>query len=166
MRQPGHALNRYRHKSDRRTHKPRRNGTPTPGTSSSRASNTIRLRQKRCASDGSPTNLHRAKSLCSFGMHYTSNLAISRIREYDYLVETSPSSFQAPACLVDRNAVKETDAHLCVSQAGQDAPWVTTTDGTNNAIVWVVGSEDGGDQRLHGYNGDTGAVVYAAGQTS
>ena len=49
-----------------------------------------------------------------------------------------------------------------VSQSGQGSPWVTTTDGTNNAIVWVVGSV-GGDQRLHGYNGDTGAVVYAGG---
>ncbi len=47
------------------------------------------------------------------------------------------------------------------SQNGQGSPWVTTTDGTNNAIVWVVGAE--GDQRLHGYNGDTGAVVYAGG---
>src|SRR5215470_16491381 len=28
-------------------------------------------------------------------------------------------------------------------------------------IVWVVGTE--GDQRLHGYDGDTGAVVYAGG---
>jgi len=37
------------------------------------------------------------------------------------------------------------------------------TDGTSNAIVWVVGSDSGGDQRLHGYNGDTGAVVYAGG---
>jgi len=51
-----------------------------------------------------------------------------------------------------------------VSQSGQGSPWVTTTDGTNNAIVWVVGSENG-DQRLHGYNGDTGAVVYAGGGT-
>ena len=50
-----------------------------------------------------------------------------------------------------------------MSQSGQGSPWVTTTDGTNNAIVWVVGSESGGDQRLHGYNGDTGAVVYAGG---
>jgi hypothetical protein len=49
-----------------------------------------------------------------------------------------------------------------VSQTGQGSPWVTTTNGTNNAIVWVVGSE-GGDQRLHGYNGDSGAVVYAGG---
>jgi outer membrane protein assembly factor BamB len=48
-----------------------------------------------------------------------------------------------------------------VSQSGQGSPWITTTDGTNNAIVWVVGTE--GDQRLHGYNGDTGAVVYAGG---
>jgi hypothetical protein len=48
-----------------------------------------------------------------------------------------------------------------VSQNGSGSPWVTTTDGTNNAIVWVVGA--GGDQRLHGYNGDSGAVVYADG---
>jgi hypothetical protein len=48
-----------------------------------------------------------------------------------------------------------------VNQGGQGSPWVTTTDGTNNAIVWVVGAQ--GDQRLHGYNGDTGAVVYAGG---
>src|SRR5205814_8503165 len=47
------------------------------------------------------------------------------------------------------------------SQSGQGSPWVTTTDGTNNAIVWVVGAQ--GDHRLHGYNGDTGAVVYAGG---
>ena len=52
-----------------------------------------------------------------------------------------------------------------MSQSGQGSPWVTTTDGTNNAIVWVVGSESG-DQRLHGYNGDTGAVVYAGGGTN
>jgi hypothetical protein len=47
------------------------------------------------------------------------------------------------------------------SQSGQGSPWVTTTDGTNNAIVWVVGAE--GDNRLHGYNGDTGEVIYAGG---
>jgi hypothetical protein len=48
-----------------------------------------------------------------------------------------------------------------MSQNGRGSPWVTTTNGTNNAIVWVAGTE--GDQRLHGYNGDTGAVVYAGG---
>ncbi len=48
-----------------------------------------------------------------------------------------------------------------MSQSGRGSPWVTTTDGTNDVIVWVAGV--GGDQRLHGYNGDTGAVVYAGG---
>ena len=46
-----------------------------------------------------------------------------------------------------------------VSQNGQGSPWVTTTDGTNNTIVWVVGAQ--GDGKLHGYNGDTGAEIYA-----
>ena len=45
-----------------------------------------------------------------------------------------------------------------VTQNGRGSPWVTTTDGTNNAIVWVVGAQ--GDGQLHGYNGDTGAVIY------
>jgi Fibronectin type III domain len=48
-----------------------------------------------------------------------------------------------------------------VGQNGRGSPWVTTTDGTNNFIVWVAGVA--GDQRLHGYDGDTGAVVYAGG---
>lgn len=48
-----------------------------------------------------------------------------------------------------------------VTQSGRGSPFVTSTDGTNNTIVWSVGSE--GSQRLNGYNGDTGAVVYAGG---
>jgi hypothetical protein len=48
-----------------------------------------------------------------------------------------------------------------VSQSGRGSPFVTTTDGVNDVIVWSVGSE--GSQRLNGYNGDTGAVVYAGG---
>jgi PQQ enzyme repeat len=51
---------------------------------------------------------------------------------------------------------------------GCGSPFVTSTDGTNNTIVWVVGTEDphhasGGDQRLHGHDGETGAVVYDGG---
>src|SRR6185436_11614440 len=48
-----------------------------------------------------------------------------------------------------------------MSQTGRGSPWVTTTDGSNNFIVWVAGVA--GDQRLRGYNGDTGAVIYAGG---
>jgi PQQ enzyme repeat len=49
---------------------------------------------------------------------------------------------------------------------GCGSPFVTSTDGNNNMIVWVVGTDDHrteGDQRLHGYDGDTGAVVYDGG---
>jgi hypothetical protein len=53
-----------------------------------------------------------------------------------------------------------------VSQSGTGSPWVTTTDGTNNFIVWVVGTGTSGDHRLHGYNADTGAVIYAGGGTN
>jgi outer membrane protein assembly factor BamB len=49
-----------------------------------------------------------------------------------------------------------------VSSSGRGSPFVTSTDGTSNGIVWAVGSA-GGDQRLHGHNGDTGAVVYTGG---
>ena len=51
-----------------------------------------------------------------------------------------------------------------VSRNGCGSPFATSTDGTNDMIVWVVGT--GGDQRLHGYDGDTGAVVYAGGGTN
>jgi hypothetical protein len=50
-----------------------------------------------------------------------------------------------------------------VSQAGRASPFVTSTDGINDAVVWVVGADVGGDQRLHGFDGDTGNVVYAGG---
>jgi hypothetical protein len=44
---------------------------------------------------------------------------------------------------------------------GRGSPFVTSTDGTNNVVVWGIGSE--GDQRLHGFNGDTGAVIFNGG---
>ncbi len=50
------------------------------------------------------------------------------------------------------------------SQNGCGSPFVTSTDGTNNTVVWAVGAS--GDQRLHGYDGDSGAVIYAGGGAS
>jgi hypothetical protein len=52
------------------------------------------------------------------------------------------------------------------NNGGCGSPFVTSTDGNGNMIVWVVGTEDHGnhgDQRLHGYDGETGAVVYGGG---
>jgi hypothetical protein len=48
-----------------------------------------------------------------------------------------------------------------VNQGGRGSPWVTTTDGANNAIVWIANVE--GDGKLYGYNGDTGATIFAGG---
>jgi hypothetical protein len=48
-----------------------------------------------------------------------------------------------------------------VNDGGRSSPWVTTTDGINNAIVWVAGVED--DGRLHGYDGDNGAAIFTGG---
>ena len=52
------------------------------------------------------------------------------------------------------------------NNGGCGSPFVSSTDGTNNMIVWVVGTEDHlteGDQRLHGYGGENGGVVYDGG---
>ena len=50
------------------------------------------------------------------------------------------------------------------SENGKGSPFVTSTDGTNNIIVWGIGSES--DQRLHGFDGDTGANVFTGGGAS
>jgi outer membrane protein assembly factor BamB len=46
-----------------------------------------------------------------------------------------------------------------VASSGRTAPFVTSTDGTTNAIVWAAGS----DGRLRGYNGEDGALLYNGG---
>jgi hypothetical protein len=49
----------------------------------------------------------------------------------------------------------------CARQNGKGSPMVTTTDGHKEAIVWSVGAE--GDNRLHGFDGDTGRIIYGGG---
>ncbi len=50
-----------------------------------------------------------------------------------------------------------------VAQPGRASPFVTSTDGVDDVVVWVVGADVGGDQRLHGFDGDTGNPIYAGG---
>jgi len=49
----------------------------------------------------------------------------------------------------------------CTTANGAGSPIVTTTDDQSNAIVWTVGAA--GDNRLHGFDGDTGQVVFGGG---
>ena len=69
------------------------------------------------------------------------------------------TSNQVKACKITPTNPPTIVSAWSVNQSGQGSPWVTTTDGTNNAIVWVVGAQ--GDGKLYGYDGDTGAVIYA-----
>jgi len=50
------------------------------------------------------------------------------------------------------------------AENGRGSPFVTSTDGTNNVVVWGIGSE--GDQRLHGFDGITGTNVFTGGGTN
>lgn len=47
----------------------------------------------------------------------------------------------------------------CAAYSGDGSPIITTTDGTSDPIVWVVGAE--GDNALHGFNALTGATVFS-----
>jgi len=49
----------------------------------------------------------------------------------------------------------------CAENQGGGSPIVTTTDGSTDAVVWSVGFET--SQRLHGFDGETGALIYAGG---
>jgi hypothetical protein len=50
------------------------------------------------------------------------------------------------------------------SEGGAGSPFVTSTDGTNNMIVWGYGAEN--TQRLYSFNGDTGSAIFTGGGTN
>ena len=52
----------------------------------------------------------------------------------------------------------------CTYYNGNGSPIVTTSDGTADPIVWVVGA--GGDRELHGFNALTGAAVFGGAGTA
>jgi hypothetical protein len=52
----------------------------------------------------------------------------------------------------------------CAAFSGGGAPIITTTDHSQNAIVWAVGAE--GDNELHGFDLSSGKVVSSGSGTS
>jgi hypothetical protein len=52
------------------------------------------------------------------------------------------------------------------AETGNGSPFVTSTDGTNNVVVWGIGAGSGGDQQIHGFDGDTGAIVFTNGSAN
>ena len=87
--------------------------------------------------------------------------ATYRTAQGTYVVFRASSSTTIAFKITATNPPAITTGWTISGQSGRSSPIVTTTDGTNNPIVWVVGS--GGDQRLHGYNADNGAVIFAGG---
>jgi len=47
----------------------------------------------------------------------------------------------------------------CAGSGGNGSPMVTTTDGSADTIVWYVA----GDNKLHGFNGETGEAIFNGG---
>lgn len=50
----------------------------------------------------------------------------------------------------------------CSGPMGEGSPIVTSTDGMNETIVWYIAA-DRGDDKLRGFNGETGEMVFAGG---
>jgi hypothetical protein len=48
----------------------------------------------------------------------------------------------------------------CGKVSGAGSPIMTTSDGSSDPVVWMVGAE--GDNRLHGFKGDTGEPLIPA----
>ena len=92
--------------------------------------------------DGTVRGQSSATYHTSLGTYFVFRAASNQLKAYKVTATSPPTIVSA----------------WSVTQNGQGSPWVTTTDGTNNAIVWVVGAQ--GDGQLHGYDGDTGAVIY------
>jgi hypothetical protein len=59
------------------------------------------------------------------------------------------------------NATQPITTAWCGTFSGRGAPIVTTTDGTSQPIVWVVGA--GGDSLLHGFRGTDGVPLFTGG---
>jgi hypothetical protein len=68
------------------------------------------------------------------------------------------------ALAVTAGAGNRLSSAWCVPLDGRGAPIVTTSNGSSDPIVWVVGAE--GDNRLHGFRGDTGEEIYTGAGSS
>jgi len=73
---------------------------------------------------------------------------------------TRPGSGGVTVLRLGAGAPPALDTAWCGALSGAGAPIVTTTDGSANPIVWILGAE--GDNRLHGFRGDTGEALFSS----
>lgn len=65
------------------------------------------------------------------------------------------------ALRIGASAPPTIDVAWCADSGGKGSPIVTTTDGSSEPVVWVVGAES--NNRLRAFNGTTGEVLFAGG---
>jgi hypothetical protein len=65
------------------------------------------------------------------------------------------------ALRIDASAPPTMSVAWCANNPGRGSPIVTTSDGSSDPVVWTTGSES--SNRLRGYDGDTGAVIFNGG---
>jgi outer membrane protein assembly factor BamB len=78
-----------------------------------------------------------------------------------------PGSVSNPSLVVLKVQIRPSpgiSTAWCGSLDGAGAPIVTTTDGSANPIVWMVGAQ--GDNRLHAFSGDNGEPLLTDSQPS
>jgi hypothetical protein len=68
------------------------------------------------------------------------------------------------AVKLDPSASQKMSVVWCVDGKGEGSPIITSSDGTNDALVWSAGAES--SNQLHAWDLATGAVVYAGGAAS
>jgi outer membrane protein assembly factor BamB len=79
----------------------------------------------------------------------------------DGLLCPSGTSGDLMALLVAPTTPPTFSVAWCASTGGQGSPIVTTTDGASDPIVWVVSAQ--GSNVLLGFDGDSGALIFAGG---
>lgn len=77
------------------------------------------------------------------------------------------TSGELVAVKIDPAAASKMSVAWCANAMGSGSPIITTSDGTNDALVWVAGGEPGSDpadtNQLHAFDLLTGQVVFAGG---
>jgi hypothetical protein len=65
------------------------------------------------------------------------------------------------ALLIGASSPPTITSEWTAGENGKGSPFVTSTDGTNNFVVWGIGTQN--SERLYGFDGNTGATVFAGG---
>jgi hypothetical protein len=67
---------------------------------------------------------------------------------------------------LDPTAAQKMTVVWCAASHGVGSPSITTSDGTNDPIVWVFAADQGAHGKLYSWNLTTGAPVFTGGAST